>query len=72
MCCPPESQADRRVDLTAGGGGRLRADVGTSEPLPIPVARASLSPMTARALSALRIFALVVSAMVVYTFVSQL
>jgi hypothetical protein len=37
-----------------------------------PVARAHLSRRTTTALWALRVFAIVVSAMVVYTFISQL
>ena len=37
-----------------------------------PVPRANLSPRTSLALWALRVFVLVVSFMVIYTFVSQL
>ncbi len=47
-------------------------DSGMAQEIPAPVQAAGLAPWTRRALWGLRVFAVLVSAMVVYTFINQL
>ncbi len=47
-------------------------DSGMTPDVPAPVDAADLAPRTRKALWGLRMFAILVSAMVVYTFISQL
>ena len=72
MCCPPDQPDEPTQPQPVQPH---TADPVTRDPMlpaPAPVSRAELTPAIRKALWGLRIFAAIVTAMVAYTFITQL